>query len=434
MFKRSISYWDRKFLNEQSKSVIPASASMNAPKKLLSAHQTAKVKYLPAGKMITREFIHNSLYHPDYGYFSKQAQVFTFPVNINVSALRDNDHFFTEIAKLYSKKDPGAQAWHTPTELFQPHYGIAIAKYLVEQYKLSQGEKFLVFEVGAGNGTLMKNIMEYLKKHEIDIFINSNYTIIEISNQLSQTQHNTLKSLDSDIQNRVRIVAKSIFAWDTFVESPCFLIGLEVMDNLSHDVIRYDAKTGEPYQGVVTISEDGDFEEEYTKELDPLVTRYLQAETEGGAMPCKDVWEYMNSFSVLKSNLTDKRYIPTNCFLLFETLAKYFPHHHLLLSDFHTLPDSIEGKNGPVVQTRYENEMVPVSTYLVQPGYFDIFFPTDFDRLNALYKATNNKTLLVKSHGRFISIYGDLQKTKTKSGDNPMVQYYENVSFATTKL
>jgi hypothetical protein len=46
------------------------------------------------------------------------------------------------------------------------------------------------------------------------------------------------------------------------------------------------------------------------------------------------------------------------------------------MADFHELPDSIRGHNAPVVQTSHKGEMIPVGTYMVRQGFFDIFFPT----------------------------------------------------------
>ena len=51
------------------------------------------------------------------------------------------------------------QLWHTPTELFRPYYGEAIARSLVEQYKLTYHpyRDLVIYEMGAGNGTMMLN-------------------------------------------------------------------------------------------------------------------------------------------------------------------------------------------------------------------------------------------------------------------------------------
>ena len=44
------------------------------------------------------------------------------------------------------------------------------------------------------------------------------------------------------------------------------------------------------------------------------------------------------------------------------------------------------GVCAPVVQTRIRGTMVPCDTFLVKQGYFDIFFPTDFNKLRDMYE------------------------------------------------
>lgn len=77
-------------------------------------------------KMLARDFIEDSLYNPNYGYFPKQATIFdTQDSTVKFEALRDSVEFQVEVAKKYAgygadKHDgPGRQLWHTPTELFK---------------------------------------------------------------------------------------------------------------------------------------------------------------------------------------------------------------------------------------------------------------------------------------------------------------------------
>ena len=51
----------------------------------------------------------------------------------------------------------------------------------------------------------------------------------------------------------------------------------------------------------------------------------------------------------------------------FDVLNQYFPAHRLVASDFSSLPDAVPGLNAPVVQTRFEGKMIPVTTPLVCP-------------------------------------------------------------------
>ena len=85
-------------------------------------------------------------------------------------------------------------------------------------------------------------------------------------------------------------------------------------------------------------------------------------------------------------NLSTPEYVPTRLLSLLRTLRTHFPRHRLLLSDFSSLPDAIPGVNAPVVQARVRGTAVACSTLFVQPGLFDIFFPTHFGYLRDMYE------------------------------------------------
>ena len=75
-------------------------------------------------KMLVRDFIEDSLYNPNYGYFSKQVNIFTAAEPINFNALRNMTEFEAEVTKRYAAygedgDGPGTQLWHTPTELLK---------------------------------------------------------------------------------------------------------------------------------------------------------------------------------------------------------------------------------------------------------------------------------------------------------------------------
>jgi hypothetical protein len=77
-------------------------------------------------KMLVRDFIEDSLYNPNYGYFPKQATIFNAKdTTCDFSSFRDSAEFQEEVGAKYAtygadKHDgPGRQLWHTPTELFK---------------------------------------------------------------------------------------------------------------------------------------------------------------------------------------------------------------------------------------------------------------------------------------------------------------------------
>jgi hypothetical protein len=278
------------------------------------------------------------------------------------------------------------QLWHTPTELFKPYYGEAIARYLVTNYKLTlyPYQDLIIYEMGAGNGTMMANVLDYIRDTDPDVYARTQYRVIEISEHLAGLQ--TAQAARSGHTARIEIVNKSVFDWETYVPEPCFFLALEVFDNFAHDMIRYDPETEQPLQGVVLCDADGDFHDFYTPELDPVAARFLrvrQQVVESAydhplAMP--KILRRLRNKLPGQGNLTKPEYIPTRAMEFFDVLRERFPAHRLVMSDFASLPDAVEGFNAPVVQTRYNRETVPVTTPFVSfPFLFFIFI---FDLLS----------------------------------------------------
>ena len=274
------------------------------------------------------------------------------------------------------------QLWHTPTELFRPYYGEAIARYLVTNYKLMHFpiEDLIIYELGAGNGTLMLNMLDYIRDVDQEVYKRTKFKVIEISSSLASLQSAQLtRSVSSrGHAEHVQIINKSIFSWDTYVPAPCYLLALEVFDNFAHDSICYDPYTEEPLQGTVLVDNSGEFFEFYTKLIDPEATRFLQVRDAACSRPFKHPLGGSRFIRNLKSslpytsNLTLPEYIPTRLLHFFDVLRDYFPKHELLISDFHALPDAIKGINAPVVQTRYQRRVVPVTTPYVSTTSFPL--------------------------------------------------------------
>lgn len=86
--------------------------------------------------MLVRDFIEDSLYNPHYGYFPRQATIFTATDPINFNAMRNAVQFQEEVAKRYQafevdEEGPGRQIWHTPTELFKVRWGRPVMPYML---------------------------------------------------------------------------------------------------------------------------------------------------------------------------------------------------------------------------------------------------------------------------------------------------------------
>ncbi|KAF9054475.1 S-adenosyl-L-methionine-dependent methyltransferase [Panaeolus papilionaceus] len=451
--------------------------------------------------MLVRDFIEDSLYNPNYGYFPKQATIFNAKeAAFDFNSMRDSAEFQEIVGEKYSAygqdshEGPGRQLWHTPTELFKPWYGRAIARCLVSEYLLKYFpyEDLVIYEIGAGNGTLARDILDFIQEEHPEVYERTRYNIIEISASLVKLQQKRLQRAHPC----VTINHQSIFHWDKRETSPCYFLAMEVIDNFAHDVVRYDLQTLQPYQGLVTISKAGDFDTIYTPVDDPLIRSYLRLRNTLKFPP--PINRLLLSSSAARKafaslpfapNLSTEEYIPTRLLNLLWSLRNYFPRHRLLLTDFSSLPDTIAGINAPVVQTRFRNITVPCTILTVKQGYFDIFFPTNFEQLASMYEhilaqpPSNVKSALddanngritpltstatsfslgsnffssyqptnrrkpmdgvasasglpigerkssVFSHAEFMETYGEVERTRLRNGENPLVDFYKNVKF-----
>lgn len=165
------------------------------------------------------------------------------------------------------------------------------------------------------------------------------------------------------------------------------VFGVDAQDNFAHDMIRYDVETLEPLQGLVVIDGEGEFSLIYEPVKDPLLQRCFEYRSllppTPSTLPTSP--SLLNRIPFLRKayknlpfapNLTKPDFVPSKAVLFLERLRAKLPSHRLLVADFSELPDAVQGRNGPVVQTRVRTEMVPCETFLVKQGYFDIFFPT----------------------------------------------------------
>ncbi|KAH8832262.1 hypothetical protein DL96DRAFT_1767072 [Flagelloscypha sp. PMI_526] len=86
------------------------------------------------------------------------------------------------------------------------------------------------------------------------------------------------------------------------------------------------------------------------------------------------------------ASLTRPELISTRLLRLHLTLLTYFPCHGLL-SDFLSFPDTVPNTATPIspaIQTRVQGKTVTTESYLVQPGWCDIFSSTDFEGLREM--------------------------------------------------
>lgn len=112
----------------------------------------------------------------------------------------------------------------------------------MSEYKLTlyPYEDLIVYEIGAGNGTLMGDILDYIAEYEPEVYDRTRYRIVEISERLGDLQRGRARGGDGKAAlkgpatrkghaDKVEVIHSSIFDWDKVVPEPCFFLAMEVL-------------------------------------------------------------------------------------------------------------------------------------------------------------------------------------------------------------
>lgn len=97
-----------------------------------------------------------------------------------------------------------------------------MSEYLLKYFPY---EDFTIYEIGAGNGTLAMDILNYIQSEYPDVYDRTRYNIIEISSSLVKLQKEKLLG----VHPCVDVTHQSIFHWNTREPAPCYFIAMEVI-------------------------------------------------------------------------------------------------------------------------------------------------------------------------------------------------------------
>lgn len=97
-----------------------------------------------------------------------------------------------------------------------------MSEYLLKYFPY---EDFIIYEIGAGNGTLAMDILDLLQEAYPEVYDRTQYHIIEISESLVQEQRKRLQRKHPC----VKVEHKSIFHWKRREPAPCFFVAMEVV-------------------------------------------------------------------------------------------------------------------------------------------------------------------------------------------------------------
>ncbi|MED6205201.1 hypothetical protein PIB30_015764 [Stylosanthes scabra] len=396
--------------------------------------------------ILVRDFIHSALYHPLHGYFSQRPRsVGVLHSSVKFNQLDGRKAYMRYLDNIYKQNDI---SWFTPVELFKPWYAHAIAESIMRTANFSVPLK--IYEIGGGSGTCAKGIMDYIMLNAPPKVYNSmTYTSVEISPSLAEVQRETVSEVRSHIP-KFRVECRDAAdrrGWGDVEKQPCWVIMLEVLDNLPHDLV-YSENQVSPWMEVwVKRQHDREtLSELYKPLLDPLITRCVEimdmdeAKTaRSTAVPTlKGIWS--------KVYPKPRRcWLPTGCLKLLEVLHEVLPKMSLIASDFSYLPDvKVPGERAPLVSTKKDGSSSDYENYMDAQGDADIFFPTDFWLLERIdhycsgwlklqgdrtsKKGKKRRTITLDTSA-FMEEFGLPTKTRTKDGYNPLLDDFKNTKF-----
>ncbi|XP_039040150.1 uncharacterized protein LOC120178359 [Hibiscus syriacus] len=390
--------------------------------------------------ILVRDFVHSALYDRNHGYFSQRSgAVGVLERSIKFNQLEGRKAYMKHVDKIY--KQSGI-AWFTPVELFKPWYAQGIAEAIMRTANLSVPLK--IYEIGGGSGTCAKGIMDYIMLNAPPRIYNSmTYTSVEISPALAEIQKQTVGEVRSHL-SKFKVEQRDAMdksGWGDGEQHPCWVIMLEVLDNLPHDLI-YSENQASPWMEVwieKQLDREG-LSELYKPLQDSLIKR------------CVEILE-LDKNNTRQNSIVSKAWsklfpkprrcwLPTGCMKLLEVLHAALPKMSLIASDFSFLPDvKIPGERAPLVSTKRDGRSSDYSNYLDAKGDADIFFPTDFwlleqidhycsgwpkDRSSLQGKKRRTITLDTSS---FMEEFGLPSKTRTKDGYNPLLDDFKNTKF-----
>ncbi|GMF35787.1 unnamed protein product [Phytophthora lilii] len=316
--------------------------------------------------VLTREFIYASLYAKEAGYFTtQQREVLHAPARgLDFGNLWGAGEYRQEVAKLYAQSP---EAWLTPVEVFAPHYSQALARYMLSSPFLRQPLE--VFEIGGGSGSNALHILDYLRAHAPDVYARTKYTLVEISPVMAERQRRRVAAAHPQ---QCTVVNQDILTFaDTHapVNSQCFFLALEVLDNLPHDKVALH--NGKWYETVVKMQGGADEagEPELLEATRPVKDMLIRQTLRyfGCELPLRVTYKHNGALAQRVRRMLGKddpvlnsAFIPTGAMQLLNTLCSVFPKHHLIAADFDSLPAPNLDDKSPI--KAIEHPLSPTAT------------------------------------------------------------------------
>eukprot|EP00741_Cyanophora_paradoxa_P013873 tig00020710_g13391.t1 len=342
--------------------------------------------------VLVREFIADSLYHADHGYFVRNASIAS-PTPIEFTKLFGESDYRRLVAEIYARE---GKSWHTPVELFQPWWSRAIGRYIVRR-RAAEGH----------DGPL--EIYELLDNLPHDVVVRS---VVKRDGQAPRV-----------VLNEARVAEEAPGCFKEVLSPAADPLLLRHLGYLADFPLEPDAPP--PYAPLAPLPDPG--QPPPTPPSPPLGERVRAA-----------LLSVMPPVRRPEPLPPRREWLATGATLLCEVLAEKLPGHHLIAADFDGgFEDALRspelgGRNAPVVQETREGRSIAHETYLVEKGRADIFFPVDFPRLAHVYRKVTGRpreAVRVGKTAEFMRLHGEPGRTRTRTFYNPLLEDFANTRF-----
>ena len=410
--------------------------------------------------LLLRDYIAARLTAPAGGYFAAAAPpVGALGAPIPFSDLPSRSAYRDALAAAYAALTARGAAWLTPAELFTPHYGAALAGWMLSPQAGEGGVREIV-EVGGGTGTLACDVLAAIQAACPATYEGLTYTSLDVSASLSAAASAKIRGAGHGPRHRAVVGDSrdaSVWPPPPTTAGRTIILACEVLDNLPHDRVRRDGGGGW-LEAVVECDGDGDtsvptpLSERHRPAADPLILRVLQTgvpwssgrgggkqQQQSSLLASAVAWALGEDAHAAATPGSDV-WLPTGALALFDAAFAARPHHTLLAADFDALPGvSLRGAGAPLVATTDAagGTVDLPSLYTLPPagGATDIFFPSDFAFLARLYAGAGAAAGAGSAAARhcssasfFRAVLDGPSPTATLSGWDPMVDDFENTS------
>lgn len=390
---------------------------------------------IPQGRMLVRDYIQSSLYHPTLGYFSTCPLLSRLPA-LRLPSIANQYSYQHAVATNYSSAPHG---WLTPVELFSPYLSHAYANRIISS--APHNSPVHVIEIGAGRGTLAKDILNYFARHDPCFMSRLKYTTLDVSPALSAIQETVLRPWIAS--NAASVVCANATDWlSKFVphpESHVHLVATEVLDNMPHDLVQ--VSTDGLAQAYIVVDGPASlvWHPSVDRDTDLAIDSFDLTRTTSFQSPIAALLD------TLMNGGSRHIWVPTFAFHLLRALVSNIPFASLTISDFTYFPDCLPGLLAPVIQRVNKGTATVYDRLESAPfGSVDIMFPTNFESLSHAHtvlseiEASQHMSQWpsfrrdVLTQHKFFKKFArqeDVVNTTCLDGYNPVLQDFKNTAY-----